>query len=209
MFQVPHFSMFQVPIVLPAILFSVSGSHCLTCHTFLCFRFPLSYVPYFSLFQVPVVFPAILFSVSGSRCLTCHTFLCFRFPLSYLPYFSLFQVPIVLPAILFYISGSHCFTCHTFLCFRFPLSYLPYCSLFQVPIVLPAILCLVSLGIVCLTFYQKVSESLTALLILAVGTLLYILGNRWNTKPKSLQSKISEYFEHQSNILCGHSLAYL
>ncbi|XP_076446940.1 large neutral amino acids transporter small subunit 1-like [Babylonia areolata] len=61
----------------------------------------------------------------------------------------------------------------------------------KVPIVLPAILFLVSLAIVGLTFYQKVSESLTALLILAIGTVLYLLGNRWTTKPKSIQSKIN------------------
>ena len=76
-------------------------------------------------------------------------------------------------------------------------------DVFQVPIVLPAILSLVSLGIVALTFYQKVNESLTALMILAVGTVLYILGNRWKTKPKSLQSKISEYSpcEHHNKLL--------
>ncbi|KAK7098006.1 hypothetical protein V1264_004900 [Littorina saxatilis] len=61
----------------------------------------------------------------------------------------------------------------------------------KVPIALPAVLCLVSLAIVGLTFYQKVSESLTALLILAVGSILYLFGNRWQNKPKSLQSKIN------------------
>lgn len=75
--------------------------------------------------------------------------------------------------------------------------------MFQVPIALPVILCLVSLGIVCLTFYQKVSESLTALMILGIGTVLYILGNCWMSKPKSLQSKIGEYspVEHQRPIV--------
>lgn len=60
----------------------------------------------------------------------------------------------------------------------------------KVPILLPALLCMVSVAIVALTFYQKPDESLTALLILAVGTVLYILGNRWSQKPKSIQSKI-------------------
>ncbi|KAL8617164.1 hypothetical protein ACOMHN_014334 [Nucella lapillus] len=61
----------------------------------------------------------------------------------------------------------------------------------KVPILLPGILCVVSLAIVGLTFYQKVNESLTALLILAVGTVFYLLGNRWTSKPKSIQSKIN------------------
>ncbi|KAK7473397.1 hypothetical protein BaRGS_00035370 [Batillaria attramentaria] len=61
----------------------------------------------------------------------------------------------------------------------------------KVPIGLPAVLCLVSVAIVGLTFYQKPSESLTALMILAVGTVLYIMGNRWKHKPKPIQSKIN------------------
>ncbi|KAL8596295.1 hypothetical protein ACOMHN_067787 [Nucella lapillus] len=60
----------------------------------------------------------------------------------------------------------------------------------KVWIALPAILCLVSLCIVCLTFYQKVSESLTALAILAGGTVLYLFGNRWQNKPRAVQSKM-------------------
>ncbi|XP_076467741.1 large neutral amino acids transporter small subunit 1-like [Babylonia areolata] len=60
----------------------------------------------------------------------------------------------------------------------------------KVPIVLPIILCVVSLAIVVLTFYQKVSESLTALMILAGGTVLYLFGNRWQNKPRTIQTKI-------------------
>lgn len=61
----------------------------------------------------------------------------------------------------------------------------------KVPIALPAILCIISVAIVGLTFYQKPSESLTALFILAIGTVLYIIGNRWKHKPTVVQSKIN------------------
>ncbi|CAL1526027.1 unnamed protein product [Lymnaea stagnalis] len=61
----------------------------------------------------------------------------------------------------------------------------------KVPIALPAILCVVSFALVALTFYQKTIESLLALGLVGVGTVFYIIGNRWNTKPDVLQSKIT------------------
>ncbi|KAK3719842.1 hypothetical protein RRG08_040144 [Elysia crispata] len=61
----------------------------------------------------------------------------------------------------------------------------------KVPIALPAALCLVSVFVVVLTFYQKVSESLLALAIVCGGSLLYVIGNRWQNKPHSIQSKIT------------------
>ncbi|XP_005095780.1 large neutral amino acids transporter small subunit 1 [Aplysia californica] len=61
----------------------------------------------------------------------------------------------------------------------------------KVPIALPAVLCLVSLAVVILTFYQKMTESLLALLLVAVGTVLYLIGNRWTNKPDFIQSKIT------------------
>ncbi|XP_059152557.1 large neutral amino acids transporter small subunit 1-like [Physella acuta] len=61
----------------------------------------------------------------------------------------------------------------------------------KVPIALPAVLCVVSLAVVALTFYQKTTESLLALGLVGVGTVLYIIGNRWTNKPESIQSKIT------------------
>lgn len=61
----------------------------------------------------------------------------------------------------------------------------------KVPIALPAVLCLLSLAIVALTFYQKPTESLTALLVVAVGAVLYLVCNRWTNKPVIIQSKIN------------------
>lgn len=61
----------------------------------------------------------------------------------------------------------------------------------KMPIILPIILCCVSLAVVALTFYQKTKESLLALGLVGVGTVLYIIGNRWTTKPAVIQSKIS------------------
>ncbi|KAH9507791.1 Large neutral amino acids transporter small subunit 1 [Bulinus truncatus] len=61
----------------------------------------------------------------------------------------------------------------------------------KVPVALPAILFVISLAIVALTFYQKFIESLLALGLVGVGTVLYIIGNRWTNKPPSIQSKIT------------------
>ncbi|KAI8799094.1 large neutral amino acids transporter small subunit 1 [Biomphalaria glabrata] len=61
----------------------------------------------------------------------------------------------------------------------------------KVPIALPAILGLVSFALVLLTFYQKFIESMLALGLVGVGSVLYIIGNRWTNKPASIQSKIT------------------
>lgn len=78
--------------------------------------------------------------------------------------------------------------------YQFCCSHINILLFFQVPIALPAVLCLVSVAIVGLTFYQKPTESLTALGITAIGTVLYIIGNRWNPKPQAIQSRIGELF---------------
>ncbi|ESP00324.1 hypothetical protein LOTGIDRAFT_140967 [Lottia gigantea] len=61
----------------------------------------------------------------------------------------------------------------------------------KVYIALPAVLCLISFAIVCLTFYKKPTESFLALCIVAGGVVLYCVGNRWQRKPKAIQSKIN------------------
>ncbi|KAK6173645.1 hypothetical protein SNE40_017059 [Patella caerulea] len=61
----------------------------------------------------------------------------------------------------------------------------------KVPIILPLVLCLISFAIVILTFYQKPTESYMALCIVGVGAVLYVFGNRWQKKPKVIQSKIN------------------
>ena len=64
----------------------------------------------------------------------------------------------------------------------------------QVPIALPATLSLVSFAIVCLTFYQKPTESGLALLCVLIGSVFYVVGNRWTNKPHAIQSKISKLY---------------
>ena len=64
---------------------------------------------------------------------------------------------------------------------------------FQVPLALPAFLCLVSVAIVCLTFYQKPHESFLALGLVGIGIVLYCIGGKWKNKPKEIQSKIGNY----------------
>ncbi|XP_048250882.1 large neutral amino acids transporter small subunit 1-like isoform X2 [Haliotis rufescens] len=61
----------------------------------------------------------------------------------------------------------------------------------KVPVALPIALSVISLAIVVLTFYQKPSESLMALGLILFGSVFYVIGNRWQNKPRELQTKIN------------------
>ncbi|KAJ8297770.1 hypothetical protein KUTeg_024301 [Tegillarca granosa] len=60
----------------------------------------------------------------------------------------------------------------------------------KVPVALPFILFLISFSIVILTFFQKPTESLMALGLVAIGIVIYIVCVRWKHKPKVIQSNM-------------------
>lgn len=60
--------------------------------------------------------------------------------------------------------------------------------IFQLPIVLPIFLFCVSIVLLALTIHQRPDESLTTVLMMALGIPFYVIGVGWKNKPKTLEN---------------------